>query len=105
MGLDIGPETIKRFIFELNESITVIWNGPLGVFEVQGYNMGSYKIAKYLAEFKSFGKMVIIGGGDTAAALNKFKLADKMSHVSTGGGALLALLSGKRLPALESLEA
>ena len=105
MGLDIGPETIKKFMSELNASRTVIWNGPLGVFEVQGYHVGSFKIAKHLAEFKNAGKTVIIGGGDTAAVINKFNLTEQMSHVSTGGGASLELLSGKRLPALESLEA
>ena len=105
MGLDIGPGTIKKFMSELNASRTVIWNGPLGVFEVQGYHVGSFKIANHLAEFKNAGKTVIIGGGDTAAVINKFNLTEKMSHVSTGGGASLELLSGKRLPALESLEA
>ena len=105
MGLDIGPKTITKFLDELNKSRTVIWNGPLGVFEVQGYHVGSYKIARHLAGFNEAGRIAIIGGGDTAAAVNKFKLTDKMSHVSTGGGASLELLSGKRLPALESLEA
>ena len=105
MGLDIGPETIKKFMTELNASKTVIWNGPLGVFEVQGYHVGSFKIAQHLAEFKNVGKTVIVGGGDTAAVINKFNLTEQMSHVSTGGGASLELLSGKRLPALESLEA
>ena len=105
MGLDIGPGTIKKFMSELNASRTVIWNGPLGVFEVQGYHVGSFKIAKHLAEFNNAGKTVIVGGGDTAAVINKFNLTEQMSHVSTGGGASLELLSGKRLPALESLEA
>ena len=105
MGLDIGPGTIKKFMTKLNASRTVIWNGPLGVFEVQGYHVGSLKIAKHLAEFKNAGKTVIVGGGDTAAVINKFNLTEQMSHVSTGGGASLELLSGKRLPALESLEA
>tara|TARA_Y100000590_G_scaffold462870_1_gene628116 strand:+ start:4862 stop:6049 length:1188 start_codon:yes stop_codon:yes gene_type:complete len=105
MGLDIGPGTIKKFMSELNASRTVIWNGPLGVFELQGYHVGSFKIANHLAEFKNAGKTVIVGGGDTAAVINKFNLTEKMSHVSTGGGASLELLSGKRLPALESLEA
>ena len=104
MGLDIGPETIKKFMTELNASKTVIWNGPLGVFEVRGYHVGSFKIAQHLAEFKNVGKTVIVGGGDTAAVINKFNLTEQMSHVSTGGGASLELLSGKRLPALESLE-
>jgi len=104
MGLDIGPNTVKKFISELNKANTVIWNGPLGLFEIEGYHYGTYKIAKYLSEFNKNGKTVIIGGGDTASAINQFKLTEKMSHVSTGGGASLELLSGKRLPALESLD-
>ena len=79
MGLDIGPKTITKFIDELNKSRTVIWNGPLGVFEVQGYHVGSYKIARHLAGFNEAGSIAIIGGGDTAAAVNKFKLTDKIA--------------------------
>lgn len=104
MGLDIGPKTIFKYKNIINQSKTVIWNGPLGVFEVEGYQNGTYEIAKILSEFKNSGKMSIIGGGDTAAAVNKFKLEQEMSHVSTGGGASLELLSGNGLPAMQSLE-
>ena len=82
----------------------MIWNGPLGVFEVEPYQNGTHEIAKIIAEFKNIDKTSIIGGGDTAAAVNKFKLEQKMSHVSTGGGASLEILSGNRLPAIQSLE-
>jgi len=100
MGLDIGPKSVDLFLGRLSTAKTVFWNGPVGVFEMEPFVKGSRKIAELLAESNA---MTVIGGGDTAAAVKLFDLADKMSHVSTGGGASLALLEGSPLPAIEAL--
>ena len=102
MGLDIGPKTIKLFEGKLKSARTVVWNGPLGVFEMDKFAKGTQEIAKCLAGLK--GATTIIGGGDTAAAMLKFKLADKMSHISTGGGASLEYLEGRGLPGIDALQ-
>ena len=104
MGLDIGPRTIEVFTNALNDAETVFWNGPVGMYELPGYERGSKQLAILLAKMKEKGKTVIIGGGDTASAINKFGLSNEMSHISTGGGASLEILSGNSLPALQSLE-
>jgi len=104
MGLDIGPETIQKFNQILGESQTVVWNGPMGVFEVNGYQHGTESMGIHLANCVEEGAKVIVGGGDTSAATEKFGLSKMMSHVSTGGGASLELLSGNALPALKVLE-
>jgi len=101
MGLDIGPKTIKLFEDKLKSAKTIIWNGPLGVFEMDKFAKGTEEIAKYIAGLK--GVISIIGGGDTAAAVAKFKVDDKMSHVSTGGGASLEYLEGDGLPGIDAL--
>ena len=103
-GFDIGTETIKKFSKVLMSSKTIIWNGPMGVFERPEFNKGTVDIANTMAEAKENDSIVIVGGGDTAAAVKKYELIDKMSHVSTGGGASLELLSGNRLPSVEALE-
>jgi phosphoglycerate kinase len=102
MGLDIGPKTIKLFEDKLKGAKTVVWNGPLGVFEMEKFAKGTEEIAKFLAGLK--GATTIIGGGDTAAAMLKFKLEDKMSHISTGGGASLEYLEGRGLPGIDALQ-
>ncbi len=103
MGLDIGPETIKLFKQELENSKTIVWNGPMGVFEMDNFAKGTFAIAQVLADATSKNAVTIIGGGDSAAAISKAGLEDKVSHVSTGGGASLEFLEGKVLPGVEAL--
>ncbi|CAH9078441.1 unnamed protein product [Cuscuta europaea] len=104
MGLDVGPDTIKTFGEALDTTQTIIWNGPMGVFEFEKFAAGTEAIAKKLAELSGKGVTTIIGGGDSVAAVEKAGLAEKMSHISTGGGASLELLEGKLLPGLLALD-
>ena len=104
MGLDIGPETVEAFSEIIEDSGTILWNGPMGVFEVDGFQKGTQNIALKLVEVTRGEAMTIVGGGDSAAAINKYGLMKQVSHVSTGGGASLELLSGNPLPAIYSLE-
>lgn len=103
MGLDIGPETIKLFSDELMKSKTIVWNGPMGVFEMDNFAKGTFEIAQVLAKATSGGAVTVIGGGDSAAAISKAGLDKKVSHVSTGGGASLEFLEGKVLPGVAAL--
>ena len=100
-GFDIGTKTIEMFAEELKKAKTVIWNGPLGLFEFDQFAIGTSSIAKTLSEIDA---MTIIGGGDSAAAVKKAGLEDKMTHISTGGGASLEFLEGKKLPGIECLQ-
>ncbi len=103
IGLDIGDETIKLFSDELLKSRTIVWNGPMGVFEMDNFAKGTFAIAKVLAEATKKGAVTVIGGGDSAAAIAKAGLEEEVSHVSTGGGASLEFLEGKTLPGVEAL--
>lgn len=103
MGVDIGPETLKLYKQELENSRTVVWNGPMGAFEIKPFATGTVELAKYLAEITKKGATTIVGGGDSAAAVNELGLDKELSHVSTGGGASLEFLEGKVLPGVAAL--
>jgi len=104
MGLDIGPDSVETFKAALADCKTVIWNGPMGVFEFENFAKGTEAIARSLAELTKTGASTIIGGGDSVAAVEKVGVADQMSHISTGGGASLELLEGKELPGIAALD-
>jgi phosphoglycerate kinase len=104
MGLDIGPQSIALFDKILMNSKTILWNGPMGVFEMPKFAEGTIQIAKSIANATQKGAFSLVGGGDSVAAVNKFKLADKISYVSTGGGAMLEFIEGKALPGVAAIE-
>ncbi len=104
MILDIGPETVKKFEEVLKDAKTVVWNGPMGVFEFDNFARGTFEIAKILAELTKKGTITIVGGGDSASAVSKAGLSNSVSHVSTGGGASLEFLEGKVLPGIAAIK-
>ena len=103
MGLDIGPETEIEFCKTIKESKTILWNGPMGVFEMKRFSNGTKAVAASVAEATTNGAYSLVGGGDSVAALKKFNLYNKVSRVSTGGGAMLESLEGKELPGIKAL--
>jgi phosphoglycerate kinase len=103
MGLDIGEKTIQKYTEVIGNSKTILWNGPMGVFEMEKFSKGTTAVAKAIAAATAKGAYSLIGGGDSVAAVNKYGLADKVSYVSTGGGAMLEYMEGKKLPGITAI--
>ena len=101
MALDIGPKTIELFSDAISDARTIVWNGPMGVFEVPGFSKGTFKVAHAVAD--NGGATSIVGGGDSVSAVKTADVADKITHISTGGGASLEFLEGQKLPGVEAL--
>jgi len=104
MGLDIGPNAIDQFTNIIHQSKTILWNGPMGVFEMEKFQSGTKAIAVAVAEATGKGAFSLVGGGDSVAAVNQFGFADKVSYVSTGGGAMLEYFEGKELPGIAAVK-
>ena len=103
MGLDIGPKTIAAYQAEIANAKTIVWNGPMGVFEMAPFANGTLEIAKAVAAATQAGATSIVGGGDSVAAVHQSGVSNKISHISTGGGASLEFLAGRKLPGVEAL--
>jgi phosphoglycerate kinase len=102
-GLDTGPKSLTNFEKVIMESKTILWNGPLGVFEMENFANGTIQLGEYIAASTTKGAFSLVGGGDSVAAVKQFGLEDKMSYVSTGGGAMLEMLEGKVLPGIAAI--
>ncbi|MNX69770.1 Bifunctional PGK/TIM [compost metagenome] len=102
-GLDAGPESLERFKKVILDSKTILWNGPLGVFEMEKFANGTISLGEFIAEATQKGAFSLVGGGDSVAAVKQFGLEPKMSYVSTGGGAMLEMLEGKSLPGIDAI--
>jgi phosphoglycerate kinase len=102
-GLDVGPETLRQFGETLLNSKTILWNGPVGVFEIPKFAKGTIEVGKYIAKATRGGAFSLVGGGDSVAAVKQFGFEDKVSYVSTGGGAMLESLEGKELPGIAAI--
>ena len=105
LGLDIGPETEKEFVNVIESSNAILWNGPMGVFEMSSFEHGTKVVADAIVNATKKGAYSLVGGGDSVAAINKYNLADKVSYVSTGGGAMLEYIEGKELPGIKAIQA
>jgi phosphoglycerate kinase len=103
-GMDIGPKTMEKFANVIRNSKTILWNGPTGVFEFDNFSHGSRAVAEAIVEATANGAYSLVGGGDSVACVNKFGLADKVSYVSTGGGALLEAIEGRVLPGIAAIK-
>lgn len=103
MGLDCGPETSMKFAEVIAKSKTILWNGPLGVFELENFATGTIELGKAISKATENGAFSLVGGGDSVAAVKQFGFGDKVSYVSTGGGAMLEMLEGKTLPGIEAI--
>jgi len=103
MGLDIGPETCAQFQAVIAQSKTILWNGPMGVFEFEAFQSGTQSVAKAVAKATKAGAFSLVGGGDSVSAIKKFNLEDQISYISTGGGAMLEFFEGKELPGVKAL--
>ena len=104
IGLDIGPKSIASFSAVLKSSKTIIWNGPMGVFEIENFSKGTKEIGGAICEATDSGAFSLVGGGDSVAAVKSFDLADRISYISTGGGAMLEYLEGKELPGVVAIQ-
>jgi len=102
--LDIGPKTIQKFEEVILNSSSILWNGPMGVFEMSNFETGTKAVAEAIAKATKNGAFSLIGGGDSVAAINKYNLKNKVSYVSTGGGAMLEYIEGKKLPGVKAIE-
>ena len=104
MGLDIGPESVKMFTETIKNSKTIIWNGPMGVFEMENFSNGTKRIGDAICGATENGAFSLVGGGDSVAAVKKFGFAERVSYISTGGGAMLEYLEGKKLPGVVAIQ-